>query len=417
MSEPEINYAAVFRALPSAVLLMDPELSIVDANDAYLRLTGRELPDLLGRHLFDAFPDNPSDPGATGTSNLGASLKRVLEGAAPDTMPLQRYDVERTDRPGVFEEKYWSPVNAPVLGPNGQVKLIMHRVEEVTDLVQHIGMPEGGKRQQVLEAELYARARELAKANEHLRQAHARERQVALTLQSAMLPTPKPFGKVRGAVRYRPAADTLNVCGDWYDLVTMPDGRIAVAVGDVVGHGLAAAGVMGQLRSAISASVRVAGGPAQALDALEVYAESVQGAEATTVIQAVIDNRERSITYSSAGHPPPILLHPNGAVEFLDRATDPPLGTRLLPSPRPEARTHYLPDSLLVLYSDGLIERRGEDIDIGLARLAGSLVRHARQDPEALADSLLADLEDPQGTTDDTALIVLRLTDESGTDA
>ncbi len=148
-------------------------------------------------------------------------------------------------------EHYWSPVNAPVFGSDGKVTLIIHRVEEVTEFVRAFG---GGRvddrRARVLEAELYTRARELQEVNERLRKAHAHEREVALTLQAAMLPPPRPVGHHRAAVRYQPALDALNVCGDWYDLVDLPDGGMAVAVGDVVGHGLAAACAMGQLRSA-----------------------------------------------------------------------------------------------------------------------------------------------------------------------
>ncbi len=130
-----------------------------------------------------------------------------------------------------------------------------------------------------------------------------RAREVALTLQEAMLPAPRPVGRHPAAVRYRPAAEALNVAGDWYDLVDLPGGRIAVAVGDVVGHGLYAAGVMGQLRSALSAASRAVDGPARALEVLGLYARSVNGAENTTVATTFIDWDTHTITYSSAGHP------------------------------------------------------------------------------------------------------------------
>lgn len=217
--------------------------------------------------------------------------------------------------------------------------------------------------------------------NERLRETHAYEHEVALRLQEAMLPAPGPVRHHRAAVRYRPAVGGLNVCGDWYDLVELPGDRVAVAVGDVVGCGLAAACVMGQLRSALSAASLVADGPAQALEALGLYARSVDGAESTTAVLAVIDSAKRTIAYSSAGHLPPALLHPDGTVDFLD----------------------------LVLYTDGLIERRHEDIDAGLTRLTDALTRHQDADPETLADALLADLTPPADATDDTALVILRL--------
>lgn len=405
-----IDYAAVFQALPGMVALLTPELVYADANEEFLRLAGRKHEDLIGRHLFDVFPDNPNDPTATGRRNLEASLRRALATGERDTMALQRYDVECPDRPGEWEERYWSPVNAPVLGPDGQVVLLVHRVEEVTELIRARGGRGGGSRARVLEAELYTRARELQDLNDRLRRAHAREREVALVLQEAMLPARRQVGHHRAAVRYRPAVGALNVCGDWYDLVDLVGGdRIGVSVGDVVGHGLAAAGVMGQLRSALSAASRVAESPAQALDVLGRYAHVVDGAESATAVTTFIDFDRRTITYSSAGHPPPVLVHPDGRVEFLDRATDPPLDARPDPVPRPQADTTFTTGATLVLYTDGLIERRREDIDIGLTRLADSLARHRAADPERLADAVLLELLPPGGATDDTALIVVRL--------
>ncbi|MEU9041391.1 MULTISPECIES: SpoIIE family protein phosphatase [unclassified Kitasatospora] len=408
MAEAGIDYAAVFQALPGMVALLTPDLVYAEVNETFVRLSGRTREQLVGRYLFDVFPDNPNDPAATGARNLRASLERVLATGERDTMALQRYDVESMERPGEWEERYWSPVNVPLLGPDGRVVLLVHRVEEVTELIK-AGGGSRGTQARVLEAELYTRARELQEVNERLREAHAREREVALALQTAMLPAPGPVGHHRAAVRYRPAVGSLNVCGDWYDLVDLPGDRIGVAVGDVVGHGLQAAGVMGLLRSALSAASRVADGPAQALEVLGLYARSVDGAENTTAVKTYIDWDTHTITYSSAGHPPPALLCANGTVEFLDQATDPPLGARPEHVPRPQATTGFSEGDTLVLYTDGLIERRREDIDTGLARLADSLARHRTADPEPLADALLLDLLPAAGASDDTALVIVRL--------
>ncbi|MEV5358224.1 PP2C family protein-serine/threonine phosphatase [Streptomyces sp. NPDC086081] len=412
MAEAAIDYAAVFQSLPGMVALLTPELVYADVNEEFVRGSGRSRARLVGRHVFDVFPDNPNDPAATGMRNLEASLYRVLATGERDTMALQRYDVEHADRPGEWEERYWSPVNTPVLGPDGKVVLIVHRVEEVTELFRARGRTGGRNgRARVLEAELYTRARELQELNERLRRAHSREREVALALQEAMLPARRQVSRHhRAAVRYRPAVGALNVCGDWYDLVDLVGGRrIGVSVGDVVGHGLAAAGVMGQLRSALSAASRVAAGPAQALDVLGRYAHVVDGAESATAVTTFIDFDRRTIAYSSAGHPPPVLVHPDGRTRFLDRATDTPLDARPDPIPRPQAETRFAPGATLVLYTDGLIERRREDIDAGLARLADALRRHRDQDPETLADTVLLELLPPGGATDDTALVIVRL--------
>ncbi|KMS66310.1 protein phosphatase [Streptomyces viridochromogenes] len=410
MEEKAIDYEAVFHGLPGMVALLTPELVYVDANEDFQRLSGRTRAQLVGRYIFDVFPDNPNDPAATGMRDVRASMLRVVATGERDTMALQRYDVEDPLRPGHWEERYWSPINAPVLGPDGRVAFVLHRVEEVTELIRLRGGAGGDSRARVLEAELYTRARELQELNDRLRQAHAREREVALALQEAMLPARRQVHNHRAAVRYRPAVGALNVCGDWYDLIDLVGGnRIGVSVGDVVGHGLAAAGVMGQLRSALSATSRVADGPAQALDVLGRYAHVVDGAESATVVTTFIDFDAHTITYSSAGHPPPVLVHPDGDVEFLDRATDTPLDARPDPIPRPQAVTTYTNGATLALYTDGLIERRREDIDTGLSRLADALVRHRASDPEPLADAVLLELLPPGGATDDTALIIVRL--------
>ncbi|MGI5139456.1 MULTISPECIES: PP2C family protein-serine/threonine phosphatase [unclassified Streptomyces] len=367
MTEPEVDYAAVFRALPGAVALLTPQLIFVDVNAELMRIVGRTHEQLVGRFLLDdrSANDRPF------LLELMASLRRAADTGERDTLALQRFDMEDPDQPGVRHERYWNLTNIPVFGPDGKVALLLHRVEDVIELL------------------------------------HARE--VALTLQEAMLPAPRPVGRHPAGVRYRPAAEALNVAGDWYDLVDLPGDRIAVAVGDVVGHGLPAAGVMGQLRSALSAACLVAEGPSRALDVLGLYARTIDGAENTTVATTFIDWDTHTITYSSAGHPPPALLQRDGTVEFLDQATDPPLGARPQHVPQIQAAAAFREGAVLVLYTDGLIERRREDIDTGLARLADSLTRHRADDPETLADAVLSDLLPPGDATDDTALVIVRL--------
>jgi len=406
MADPVIDYEAVFQSLPGMVALLTPDLIFADVNEAYLRGAGRTREQVVGRYLFDAFPGNPHERDDTGTRNLRASLQRVLETGDPDTMAVQRYDVEAVDRRGSWRERYWSPVNSPVPGPDGGIALVLHRVEEVTELIRALGRD--AHHSGVLEAELYLRARELQEVNDRLRRAHAREREVALALQEALLPPARPVGHLRAAVRYQPAVGALNVCGDWYDLVDVPGDQIVVTVGDVVGHGLSAACVMGQMRSALSAACLAAPGPAQALEALDLYARRVDGAESTTAVTACIDWETSTLTYSSAGHLPPALLSADGTVVFLDRATDPPLGAHPEHRSRVQSAVCFEPGDTLVLYTDGLVERRDEDIDAGLGRLAAQLAGHRDADAETLADALL-DLLPAGGATDDTALVALRL--------
>jgi serine phosphatase RsbU (regulator of sigma subunit)/PAS domain-containing protein len=407
-----VDFEAAYRALPAGVALLTPDLVFAEANPAYLRLAGRSRDQVIGWYIFDAFPDNPDDPHASGIRNLHASLRRVVATGQGDSMAVQRYDVQRPGEPGTWDERYWSVVNAPVRDADGRLAWVLHRVEEVTELMR-VRADAAGDPLRALEADLYTRARELQEVNERLRQAHAREREVALVLQAAMLPPANVSVHVLGghpaAVRYRPAVGVLNVCGDWYDLIDLPDGRTAVAVGDVVGHGLHAAAAMGQLRSALTAAFRIATGPAHALQALGLHAPSVPGGESASAAAVVIDWTRRMLTYSSAGHLPPALVYPDSSVDFLDQATDPPLGAWPEVRPRLEASVPFPEETTLVLYTDGLVERHGEDIDEGLSRLADALAEFRGRPAEALADALLARLVPATGAADDTALVVVCL--------
>ncbi|SOD64395.1 Serine phosphatase RsbU, regulator of sigma subunit [Streptomyces zhaozhouensis] len=433
MTEPEIDYRAAFRAAPTPLALLTTELRFVDVTDAYLEVAGRPREQVIGRLAYEAFPDQPDSERPSGVRRLRQSMERVLATRRRDVMAVQRYDVEPEEGAGRWEERYFSIVNAPVLGPDGEVRLLLNRLEEVTRLVRTKGGGAGGGRDGArgrdgkrgggrgredrrptaggarLESDLLARADELQHTNERLREAHSRERHVAMELQQAMLPTPDLLAPRDAAVRYQPASATMNVCGDWYDLIDVDALHSSVVVGDVVGHGLEAAGVMGQLRSALSALARAATPPAEALNILDLYSRSVPGAESTTAVKIHVDWSASRLVYSSAGHLPPLLARLDGTVELLDRATNPPLG--LLPEGGGtiEDSVAFEPGDVLVVYTDGLVERRDEDIDRGLARLADSLASHRTAPAEELAEALLADLLPPEGTEDDTVLVVLRL--------
>jgi PAS domain-containing protein len=146
MTGPQVDFEDVFRHLPIPVLLMTPDFDIADMNLAYLQVAGRTRDELLGRNVFEAFPDNPSDPNASGVRDLGESLHRVLATGAPDTLAFQQYDVEVPGRPGVFERRFWCPVNAPVFGADGRMVLIAQCVEEISDKVSRFiqGLTDSG---------------------------------------------------------------------------------------------------------------------------------------------------------------------------------------------------------------------------------------------------------------------------------
>jgi signal transduction histidine kinase len=137
MGVDSLDYRSVFESVTGLFLILKPDFTILAVTDAYLNATMTVREEILGRHMFDVFPDNPADAHANGVRNLNASLKRVLDNREPDVMPVQKYDIRRPEaQGGGFEERYWSPTSSPVLGPNGEVTYIVHRVEDVTELVR-----------------------------------------------------------------------------------------------------------------------------------------------------------------------------------------------------------------------------------------------------------------------------------------
>lgn len=171
----EPDFQRLFESSPGLYLVLTPDLRIVAASDAYLRATRTSRNAIIGRGLFEVFPDNPDDPAATGVSNLRASLDRVLRTRAADTMAVQKYDIRRPESEGGgFEERFWSPVNSPVLGPGGEVTHIIHRVEDVTEFVRlKQAGAESERRAGAMEQEIYLRAQEVQETNRRLREANA----------------------------------------------------------------------------------------------------------------------------------------------------------------------------------------------------------------------------------------------------
>lgn len=178
---PTPDFRALFEAAPGLYLVLTPDLTIVAASDAYLRATMTTREAIVGRGIFDVFPDNPDDPAATGVRNLRASLERVMEHHVSDTMAVQKYDIRQPEAEGGgFEERYWSPVNSPVLGPDNTRSYIIHRVKDVTEFVR---LKQRGSAQdrlahelrahaEQMEAEVYLRAREVQDANRRLEAAN-----------------------------------------------------------------------------------------------------------------------------------------------------------------------------------------------------------------------------------------------------
>ena len=587
------DFRSIFASLPTAYLVMSPDLVIVEANPAYLELLGRTREELIGRYVFDAFPPATYALDATGANPLQLSFERARDSGAPDHMPLFRYQVvdRSTGRP---VPRAWSLISAPVLDDLGRTRFVLQRVEDVSEYLAErerlSERREGGSwaRLDGLEADLFARTQELQAAlaareaatgrlaamaqvvlqlaaaetvqgltgilagaglaaigadggaialrdDDHgvvnltltpslgggaqrrfgtieldsrlpaawvartgqavvhesqadaeawstemreafeqsgqrswitvplaaegrllgslaagwaversfsseeveLVQAFASQcaqaldrmqrlaeerrsaehsRQLAEQLQRSMLTEPFQPDHCQIAVRYLPATDAGQVGGDWYDAFLQADGSVNLVIGDVVGHDIAAAASMGQLRSLLR-GIAVTGeaGPAQVLDTLDAAIAQLGLDTYATVgigrLEQTAEEETRGTTrlrWASAGHPTPVVIDAEGSLVDV-----PATSGRLMlgvdrASTRGQTVVELLPGSTVLLYTDGLVERPGSDLDAGvdrLHRLAGKL---AHLPLEELCDQLLEQLVDGH-PADDVALVAVRL--------
>jgi integral membrane sensor domain MASE1 len=242
----------------------------------------------------------------------------------------------------------------------------------------------------------------------HRARLYEEEREAAHELQRSFLPVvPDEMPGVEFAGCYRPADQHHDIGGDWYDAFPLPGGRIGFAVGDVVGHDLRAAAAMGQLHSALSALAAAPhDGPAAVLDALDRASSTILGAGLTTIGYGEYDPATGRLRYACAGHPPPLLVTDHRC-EFLNGGRSRPLAAAA--EHRVEAQADVPPGSMLLWYSDGLVERRDADLDVGLGRLAAVAARLDGAHPQVWCDAVMEELTGGQRLHDDVVLICLRL--------
>ena len=244
----------------------------------------------------------------------------------------------------------------------------------------------------------------LSLAMQHVQQFET-AREASLTLQRAMLPTMQPPSGF--AVRYEPAVPPLEIGGDWYDVLPVSEHQIGIIVGDCVGRGLPAAAVMGQLRSSARALLLTGAEPALLLEELDAAAALIPDAYCTTVFLAILDTESAILRYSSAGHVPAVLASPQSRPTLLADASSVPLAVQRSGA-RPQSAHPLPPGSTLMLFTDGLVERRDNDIDAGIARVAEVLSNTMGAPAEAVADAVLRELSPPEGYDDDVAIVVYR---------
>ncbi|GGZ96872.1 hypothetical protein GCM10010389_40220 [Streptomyces echinoruber] len=242
-------------------------------------------------------------------------------------------------------------------------------------------------------------------------------RDIAETLQRALLTDLPATPGLRLAARYLPATHGLNIGGDWYDAFRQPDGSLITVVGDVTGHGLHAAVMMSQLRTALRAYAVDGGSPGELLTRLHTFLHHLQPDLYATAVIARFRPDDPTLTWAAAGHPPPVLRLPDGRVEVLDAKPGAMLGIPL----RQEIRDHAVrlsPGSTLALYTDGLVERRAHGIDPGIGRLAASLGAFGtgalEADLAAAADGILDPLLSDSERDDDVCLLLCHVSDAAG---
>lgn len=235
---------------------------------------------------------------------------------------------------------------------------------------------------------------------------YSREREHVARLQRNLLPrvTPRTPG-LAATSRYIPTADPLGVGGDWYDVAPLPGGRTALVVGDVMSHGLSAAATTGVLRAVARTLMALDLTPERMLARLDLAARDLEDDQVATCLCAVYDPAESTYTLVSAGHPPPLLVAPDGKASFVDVPIGAPIGSGVIPYD--PLRLTVPPGSRLVLYTDGLVKSRTEDIDVQLARLR---TRAASMSPTELDSGALGDLVTGGGARFDEAVVLVAAT-------
>jgi serine phosphatase RsbU (regulator of sigma subunit)/anti-sigma regulatory factor (Ser/Thr protein kinase) len=239
--------------------------------------------------------------------------------------------------------------------------------------------------------------------------AFATQQAAAETLQHSLLPQRLPaIPGMETAARYLPGGTGVEVGGDWYDVIALPDGTVGLAMGDVVGKGVPAASLMGQLRNGLRACARDGRPPGAVLELLNellVESDSPEGMAMATVVYGVFDPGTGTLMLANAGHPPPLLRRPDGSVTFVDGASGLPLGA--LPDTQYGATAVTVdPGSTLLLYTDGVVESRDLPLDDGMERLRSCFV--GELDPDELCNAVLARSDDGAASHDDVALLAVR---------
>ncbi|MEJ2889661.1 SpoIIE family protein phosphatase [Actinomycetospora aeridis] len=389
------DVVAAFEDIPAVLWAFEgPEHRVVAANRAARASMGFR-PGIVGRPIREVAPELEGQ-------QVFETLDEVWTRGEPVIGDERRLLVDR-DGDGRLEEDWYSYTFVPTHHPDGSMRGMTVHIGRVTD--------------EVLRRH---KAETSAAESEKARQA---AQDVVLTLQRSLLPSGLPvLPRARLAARYVVAGRELAAGGDWFDALPLPDGRLAVAVGDVVGHGAAASAAMGRLRAVGANALEAGRGVAGTLAELDRFAAREHATRAATVCVVVLDPRTGELEVAAAAHPPPFVVTTDGAVRWIPVAGGGPLGTGAA-APAPSPTTDRLgPGDVLVLYTDGLVERPGHTLDEGLAALARTAVAAGHEDveddatvPTAQVDRIAALTVERMGwtgggLTDDATLLAVQRT-------
>ncbi|WP_031084439.1 ATP-binding SpoIIE family protein phosphatase [Streptomyces sp. NRRL WC-3549] len=365
-----LSASGILGRLPAPVaLLHGPDLRITYVNDAYTAAFG-ERP--RGAPAAEAMPELTE-------LSLLPLVGQVLRSGTPRTVKSRK----------VLTGHSYTVTCTPVAvsDPDGEAGVLVY----ATDVTDH------------------------AEAAERLRASERRHRDTAVTLQRSLLPQDlEQPDDLRIAATYQPGGTDAAVGGDWYDVITLGAGRTALVIGDVMGRGVRAAAVMGQLRTAVRAYARLDLPPHEVLQLLDVLAAEIDASQIATCVYAVHDPDEGHLVHASAGHLPILVRDEDGTVRRAEEPPGPPLGTGGWS--HTSGTIALPPGSTAVLYTDGLVERRGEDIDEGLTALERAL-SGADGTPQVVCDRLIRSLGVTAEHDDDVAVLVVQHPARTGASA
>jgi PAS domain S-box-containing protein len=363
--------------------------------------------DLLEESAEDLYENAPCGYLSCRPDGTIVKVNRTLEswtGHDRESLVGRRFSDLLTVSGRVYHETHY----APLLRMQGAVREIALEIvrrdgSRLPALVNAVQQTDDAGRPALVRTTIFD-ASDRRRYEQELLHQRRREQEIAQELQRSLLSGTLPTsGEFDVDVFYRPAVAGLEVGGDWYDAFWLDDRSVAVVVGDVVGRGLAAAATMGQVRSALRALASTGLSPARLLDALDRYAARHEVGRMTTIVYADLQLDTYALRYASAGHPPPVLIGADGAVRFVNEGRSLPLDAAIKRGPRSEAVLTLEPGDGLLLYTDGLIERRSRPLGAGLDRLLEELLRSGAPPTLATLARRLEDSEHP----DDVCLLSL----------